>query len=250
MAQSRYDGIIKKHFSTKIFLIGIIFSAITLVLEKCSCRFVNLIFQLDFGIPTWFSTIIESISFISFSVLFIGLFIFRRHCLGKSEKNGLILVAITSIVNVAISIWKSMLLLCSGINYASIVSLIPLAIQIAITISIISGIVDFKWGKNPQHTADALIFAISCKFIFAFVLCVISYILKQMMGFVLLFQILMGPLAVTKPIEETSRTIALHLANVVIAPSTIVSAVMYLSVLFRIKNDIKKLDKIEYDTTQ
>lgn len=245
MPQGTFNDIIKKHFSTKIFLIGIIFSAVTMVIEKLSNRFSILVYQLDFGIPNWVPLVLDILSFISFTLLFIGLFIFRRHCLGLSEKDGLLLVAITSIINVAVSIEKSILLFYSGINYASIVSLIPLSLQTAITIGIISGIIDFKWGKNPQRTADALIFSLSCKFIFAIILCVISFVFTNLLSYVFMVQLIMSLLTGTGPMEETSRKIYLHVINILLSPTTFVSAVMYLSVLFRIKNDIKKLDKAE-----
>ncbi len=248
MPQGTFNDIIKKHFSTKIFLIGIILSVVTLVIEKCSCRFAMIIYQLDYGVPSWVSIVIESISFISFFMLFTGLFIFRRHCLGLSKKDGLLLVAITSIINVAVSIEKSILLLYSGINYASIVSLIPLALQIAITIGIISGINDFKCGKNPQHTADALIFALFIKLLFVFSLCVVGVVMILLLigvySFVASFHLLFfktGDIPVSKLVFEAS----VHLISILISPSSFVSSVMYLSVLFRIKNNIKKLDCVE-----
>lgn len=245
MPQGTFNDIIKKHFSTKIFLIGIIFSAVTMVIEKLSNRFSILVYQLDFGIPNWVSPIYEVVSFISFALLFIGLFIFRRHCLGLSEKDGLLLVAITSIINVAVSIEKSILLFYGGINYASIVSLIPLSLQTAITIGIISGIIDYKWGKNPQRTADALIFALFCKVVFTAVLFIIGFLSTCALFYAFILQLIFSLLAGTHPMEETSRKIYLHVINILLSPTTFVSAVMYLSVLFRIKNDIKKLDKAE-----
>ncbi len=242
MPQGTFNDIIKKHFSTKIFLIGIILSAVTMVIEKISSRFSVLVYQLNFGIPNWVPLVLDILSFISFALLFIGLFIFRRHCLGLSEKDGLLLVAITSIINVAVSIEKSILLFYGGINYASIVSLIPLSLQTAITIGIISGIIDFKWGKNPQRTADALIFALFCKVVFTAVLFIIGFLSTFVLFYAFILQLIFSLLAGTHPLEETSRKIFLHVINILLSPTTFVSAVMYLSVLFRIKNGIKKLD--------
>ncbi len=240
-----FNDIIKKHFSTKIFLIGIIFSAVTMVIEKLSNRFSMLVYQLDFGIPNWVSPIFEIVSFISFALLFIGLFIFRRHCLGLSEKDGLILVAIASVINAAISIEKTVLLLYSGINIASMVSLIPLAIQFMITICTVKAVIDFNQNGNPEGTANALIFALFCKVVFTAVLFIIGVLSTCALFYVFILQLVMGLLAGTGPMEETSRKIFLHVINILLSPTTFVSAVMYLSVLFRVKNGIKKLDCVE-----
>ena len=52
-----------------------------------------------------------------------------------------------------------------------------------------------------------------------------------------IFQLIFSLLAGTHAMEETSRKIYLHVINILLSPTTYVSAVMYLSVLFRIKND-------------
>ncbi len=246
MIRDTFNDIIKKHFSTKIFLIGIIYSAVTMVIEKISSRFSVLVYQLDFGIPNWVPIVLDILSFISFTLLFIGLFIFRRHCLGLSKsKDGLLLVAIASIINSAISIEKTVLLLYSGINYASMISLIPLAIQFMITMCVVKAVIDFIQNGNPKGTANALILALFCKVVFTAVLCIIGAYSTFVLFYKFIFQLIFSLLAGTHPMEETSRKIYLHVINILLSPTTYVSAVMYLSVLFRIKNDITKLGKAE-----